>query len=107
MRTLFGTIPMVIAAVAICADADAEGCAFPAARGVLERFAGENVADKFSFERMEAAEPQAEVSARDGKILVRATDENRAAAAVGRYIREVAKGHWSRSGKRVLSRRSR
>ena len=72
---------MVVAAVAVCADARAEGCAFPAARGVLERFAGENVADKFSFERMEAAEPQAEVSARDGKILVRATDENRAAAA--------------------------
>ncbi len=41
------------------------------------------------------------MSARDGKILVRATDENRAAAAVGRYIREVAKGHWSRCGKRV------
>ena len=74
---------------------------FPAARGVLERFADASVADKFVLERMAAAEPQAEVSARDGKILVRATDENRAAAAIGRYIREVAKGHWSRCGKRV------
>ena len=45
MRTLFGTMLMVVAAVAVCADAGAEGCAFPAARGVLERFAGENVAD--------------------------------------------------------------
>ena len=76
-------------------------CAFPGARGVLVRFAGETVAERFAFERMNAAEPQGEVSARNGKILVRATDENRAAAAVGRYIREVAKGHWSRSGNRV------
>ena len=76
-------------------------CAFPAAQGVLRRFAGEGVAEKFVFARMEADEPQAEIAARDGKILIRATDENRAAAAVGRYIREVAKGHWSRSGNRV------
>ena len=75
--------------------------AFPAARGVLVRFAGESVAEKFAFERMEAAEPQTEVLAREGKILVRATDENRASAALGRYIREVAKGHWSRCGNRV------
>ncbi len=33
-------------------------CAFPAARGVLQRFAGEDVAAKFSFVRMESAEPQ-------------------------------------------------
>ena len=78
---------ILVAVAALGADAMAAVCAFPAARGVLERFAGENVADKFTFERMEAAEPQAEVLARDGKILVRATDENRAAAAVGRYIR--------------------
>ena len=99
MRIICGTI--LVAVAALGADAMAAVCAFPAARGVLERFAGENVADKFAFERMESAESQAEVSARDGKILVRATDENRAAAAVGRYIREVAKGHWSRCGKRV------
>lgn len=111
MRTLCGTI---LAAMTTFAGFDAVAanalmqnarrsseCVFPAARGVLARFAGEGVADKFAFERMEAEEPQAEVSARDGKILVRATDENRAAAAVGRYIREVAKGHWSRCGNRV------
>ncbi|MBQ7190712.1 MAG: alpha-N-acetylglucosaminidase C-terminal domain-containing protein [Kiritimatiellae bacterium] len=80
-----------------------DGCAFPAARGVLSRFAGEAVAERFLFERMSGEEPQAEVSSRDGKILIRATDENRAAAAVGRYIREIAKGHWSRSGNRVPS----
>ncbi|MBQ6245226.1 MAG: hypothetical protein IJK04_00060 [Kiritimatiellae bacterium] len=67
-----------------------QGNPFPAARGVLARFTDETVADKFTFERLDAAEPQAEVSAHDGKILIRATDENRAAAAVGRYIREVA-----------------
>ena len=78
--------------------------AFPAARGVLVRFAGEEVAAKFAFERMFADEPMAEVSAARGKILVRATDENRAAAAVGRYIREIAKGHWSRCGNRVPER---
>ena len=99
MRIPCGTI--FVAVVAFVSGTNAADCAFPSARGVLERFAGENVADKFTFERMEAAEPQAEVSARNGKILVRATDENRAAAAVGRYIREVAKGHWSRCGKRV------
>ena len=89
------------AAVALGAARCHAACAFPAARGVLTRFAGEAVAERFAFARMEAAEPQAEISARDGKILIRATDENRAAAAVGRYIREIAKGHWSRSGNRV------
>ena len=93
------------AAIVVCAFAEkveVRGeCEFPAARGVLSRFAGEKVADLFLFERMDAAEPQAEVLSKDGRILVRATDENRAAAALGRYIREVAKGHWSRRGKRV------
>ena len=74
---------------------------FPAAQGLLSRFAGADAASRFTFERLEVAEPQAEVSARDGRILIRATDENRAAAAVGRYIREVAKGHWSRCGNRI------
>ena len=50
------------------------GETFPAARGVLVRFAGEEVAAKFAFERMFADEPMAEVSAAQGKILVRATD---------------------------------
>ena len=90
-----------VLAVALAAASCPATCAFPAAQGVLRRFAGEGVAEKFAFARMEADEPQAEVAARDGKILIRATDENRAAAAVGRYIREVAKGHWSRSGNRV------
>ena len=88
-------------AVALAAAGSPAACAFPAAQGVLRRFAREGVAEKFVFARMEADEPQAEIAARDGKILIRATDENRAAAAVGRYIREVAKGHWSRSGNRV------
>ncbi|MBP5543792.1 MAG: hypothetical protein ILM98_06940 [Kiritimatiellae bacterium] len=38
---------------------------FPAARGVLVRFAGEAVAGKFVFERVEAPDSRAEVSARD------------------------------------------
>lgn len=76
-------------------------CAFPAARGVLARFGGEDAAARFDFEHLEALEPCAEVLARNGRILIRATDENRAAAAIGRYIREVAKGHWSRCGNRV------
>lgn len=84
-----------------CAVAEPFHNPFPAARGVLVRFAGEAVAGKFVFERVEAPDSRAEVSAREGKVLIRATDENRAAAAVGRYIREVAKGHWSRSGNRV------
>lgn len=79
----------------------ASDCVFPAARGVLARFGGEEAAARFDFERIDAVEPQAEVVARNGRIVVRATDENRAAAAIGRYIREVAKGHWSRCGNRV------
>ena len=112
MKTPYGTILAASMTIFSALDAVAANackqnarrspeCAFQAARGVLARFAGEGVADKFAFERMDADVPQAEVSARDGKILVRATDENRAAAAVGRYIREVAKGHWSRCGNRV------
>lgn len=66
---------------------------FPAARGVLERFAGKQAADGFVFTKLDAKEPHAVVSADNGKILISATDENRAAAAVGRYIREIAKGH--------------
>ena len=91
----------IVATVFLLAGSVCGADAFPAARGVLARFAGESAAERFAFERLDAAEPQAEVSARDGKILVRATDENRAAAAVGRYVREIAKGHWSRSGNRV------
>lgn len=87
--------------IAMSAMGDGHGEFGQVARGVLSRFAGEDVASRFCFERMEADEPQAEVSARSGRILIRATDENRAAAAVGRYIREVAHGHWSRSGNRV------
>jgi hypothetical protein len=40
--------------------------AFPVARGVLVRFAGEEVEAKFTFERMFADEPMAEVSAAKG-----------------------------------------
>lgn len=94
---------LLLAAVASAGDAQAMDFGRHA-RGVLERFAGTAAAERFAFERMDAPEPQAEVLARDGKILVRATDENRAAAAVGRYIREVAGGHWSRSGNRVPER---
>lgn len=99
IRTLSGTILATV--IALHAFGASGTNVFPAARGVLQRFAGEDVAEKFVFMRIEADEPQAEVSAHDGKILIRATDENRAAAAVGRYIREVAKGHWSRCGNRV------
>ena len=74
---------------------------FPAARGVLERYAGEAAARRFVFEKMDSPEPAAEVSAHEGRILVRATDENRAAAAVGRYVREIAGGHFGRCGNRV------
>ena len=101
MKTLCGTV-FAVGLLSVFGAAGAGGdCAFPAARGVLERFAGKAVADRFVFVQMDAAKPQGEVLAQDGKIVIRATDENRAASAVGRYIREIAKGHWSRSGKRV------
>ena len=86
-------------AVALASAAAAEP--FPAARGVLERYAGAAAARRFVFEKMESSGPEAEVSARDGRILIRATDENRAAAAVGRYVREIAGGHFGRCGNRV------
>lgn len=91
MRIICRTILAVALAAANCALG---ANAFPEARGVLVRFAGEAVAEEFAFDRMYAAEPQAEVLAKDGKILVRATDENRAAAAVGRYIRFGGVASW-------------
>ena len=48
------------AAVVLGAARCHAACVFPAARGVLARFAGETVAERFAFAQMEAAEPQAE-----------------------------------------------
>ncbi len=73
-------------------------CDFPATRGVLERFAGKENAAKFTFVKSDG---EAVVDAADGKICVRAPSENLASAALGRYIRELAKGHFSRQGNRV------
>lgn len=73
-------------------------CDFPNARGVLVRFAGEDVAAKFSFVKSGG---ETLVDAADGRIRVSAPNENQAAAALGRYIREIAKGHFSRQGNRV------
>ena len=80
--------------------AGGETLPFSAAREVLVRFAGAAVADRFAFVRS-ADRNRAVVDAKDGKIRISAPNENLAAAAVGRYVREVAKGHFSRSGNRV------
>ena len=50
--------------IAMSAMGDGHGEFGQVARGVLSRFAGEDVASRFCFERMEEDEPQAEVSAR-------------------------------------------
>ena len=58
---------------------------FPAARGVLVRFAGEAVAGKFVFERVEAPDSRAEVSAREARDQI---DEKRYAAEMERELAE-------------------
>ena len=75
-------------------------CPFPAARDVLVRFAGAKIADRFVFEKVREG-GAALIDGQGDGIRIRAANENRAAAAVGRYIREVAKGHFSRRGNRV------
>lgn len=62
IRTLCGAVPATV--IALYAFGASGADVFPAARGVLQRFAGEDAADKFAFMRMEADEPQADVSAR-------------------------------------------
>jgi len=101
MRIICRTILPVALAAANCALG---ANAFPEARGVLVRFAGEAVAEKFAFDRMYAAEPQAEVLAKDGKILVRATDENRAVSGDGsldRWLADYAERRYGIRDRRI------
>ena len=55
IRTLSGTILATV--IALHAFGASGTNVFPAARGVLQRFAGEDVAEKFVFMRIEADEP--------------------------------------------------
>ncbi len=57
--------------------------------------------DIFVFEKMEGEGEKAELGPRGEKILIRATCESAASFALGRYIRDVQKGHISWCGNRI------
>ena len=52
-----------------------------------------DLAAKVKLQELDAAGDEARLSAQDGKILIRATNARSAALALGRYIRDIAKGH--------------
>lgn len=75
------------------------GGEFSGVKGVVDRFTGQG--ERFCFERAEELGERGEVSARDGKILIRAARPSIASYAAGRYLRDVAKAHESWCGRRI------
>ena len=59
------------------------------------------LAEKVEFQELEASGDEARISALNGKVLVRATNPRSASLALGRYIRDVAKGHVSWCASRI------
>ncbi len=60
-----------------------------------------DLAAKVEFQELEASGDEARISAQDGKVLIRATNPRSASLALGRYIRDVAKGHISWCASRI------
>lgn len=60
-----------------------------------------DLAEKVEFQELEASGDEARISAQDGKVLIRATNPRSASLALGRYIRDVAKGHISWCASRI------
>ena len=59
------------------------------------------LASKVEFQELDATGDEARISAQDGKVLIRATNPRSASLALGRYIRDVAKGHISWCASRI------
>ncbi len=59
------------------------------------------LASKVEFQELNATGDEARISAKDGKVLIRATNPRSASLAIGRYIRDVAKGHISWCASRI------
>ena len=59
------------------------------------------LASKVEFQELNATGDEARISAQDGKVLIRATNPRSASLALGRYIRDVAKGHISWCASRI------
>ena len=53
-----------------------------------------DLAAKVEFQELDATGDEARLSAQDGKVFIRATNPRSASLALGRYIRDVAKGHF-------------
>ena len=53
-----------------------------------------DLAAKVEFQELNATGDEARLSAQDGKVLIRATNPRSASLALGRYIRDIAKGHF-------------
>ena len=60
-----------------------------------------DLASKVEFQELNATGDEARISAQDGKVLIRATNPRSASLALGRYIRDVAKGHISWCASRI------
>ena len=59
------------------------------------------LASKVEFQELNATGDEARISAQNGKVLIRATNSRSASLALGRYIRDVAKGHISWCASRI------
>ena len=60
-----------------------------------------DLAAKVELQELDATGDEARLSAQDGKILIRATNARSASLALGRYIRDIAKGHISWCASRI------
>lgn len=60
-----------------------------------------DLASKVEFQELNATGDEARISAQVGKVLIRATNPRSASLALGRYIRDVAKGHISWCASRI------
>ena len=59
------------------------------------------LASKVEFRELDATGDEARISAQNGKVLIRATNPRSASLALGRYIRDIAKGHISWCASRI------
>ena len=73
---------------------------FTGAKALAGRVSPE-LASKVEFQELNATGDEARISAQDGKVLIRATNSRSASLALGRYIRDVAKGHISWCASRI------
>ena len=80
----------------------AAGGVFPGVKAVASRL-DPRLAEKLVIEKLDGEGEKAFVSPADGKIRLEATSASAASFALGRYLREIAKGEVSWCGSRIPS----